>query len=62
MAALMNNLVETTLEQPYIGERVPEAWITLERSILSRRSGTSLLQYSNVSNLAQAAGIYGSEV
>ena len=58
----MNNLVEATLEQPYIGERVPEAWITLERSVLGRRSGTSLLQYSNVSHLAQAAGIYGSEV
>ena len=62
IAALMNNLVEATLEQPYIGERVPEAWITLERFVLSKRSGSSLLQYSNVSQMAQSAGIYGSEV
>ena len=58
----MNSLVETTLAQPYIGERVPEAWINLERSILGKRSGSSLLQYSEVSRMGQTAGIYGSEV
>jgi hypothetical protein len=32
--ALCNKLVEETLKQKYMGERIPEAWLSLEQHVL----------------------------
>ena len=31
---VQDHLLKVTLEQPYIGEMIPEAWLNLEKNIL----------------------------
>ena len=31
--ALMEDLIKVTLQQPYVGEHIPEAWLNFEHKI-----------------------------
>lgn len=41
MEDLLKKLIEVTLTQPYIGERVPEAWLNFEKAVIKYVHGHS---------------------
>ncbi|ELU16141.1 hypothetical protein CAPTEDRAFT_214304 [Capitella teleta] len=45
---VLDHLLSETLSQPYIGELIPEAWLSLEKDILTQRKDTSLLKWSMI--------------
>ncbi|CAH1774243.1 unnamed protein product [Owenia fusiformis] len=59
---LLDGINEATLKQPYIGERVPQAWIGLERALIKARSGDSILDWDRVVSMAEYQGINDKEV
>ncbi|ELT89642.1 hypothetical protein CAPTEDRAFT_187033 [Capitella teleta] len=60
---VFDHLLLVTLEQPYIGEMVPEAWLNLEKTILSERGNRkSLIKWSDIESMAQTNSILGSEI
>ncbi|XP_064625808.1 uncharacterized protein LOC135486696 [Lineus longissimus] len=50
---LLDDLFHVTLKQPYIGERVPEVWIKMERAIARDRDNKcNLLSWEEIRDLA----------
>ncbi len=54
---LVNDLLNTTNQQKYIGEEIPEVWLKFEKEIKSRSSTFSLLDYTDTSDIAANCGI-----
>lgn len=55
-------MMRVTLSEPYMDEKVPEAWLSFEQAIFSARTAKSLLRWQDVVSLAKNSAIYGSEV
>ncbi|GFN74887.1 leucine-rich repeat serine/threonine-protein kinase 1, partial [Plakobranchus ocellatus] len=53
-------LVESALSQKYMGEKIPEAWLSLEKHLDSMRRQEALLPYSKIEDEAGSAGIFDS--
>ena len=45
---LYRTILHVTLEQPYIGELIPESWLKTGRAIVNKRKTASLLNWTAV--------------
>ncbi|XP_033763307.1 uncharacterized protein LOC117344606 [Pecten maximus] len=56
---LKDFLVNLTLQQKYMGERIPEAWLTLEQRVIQKRKEEQLdlIKWKGVEDIASACGI-----
>ncbi|KAK2167471.1 hypothetical protein LSH36_27g04002 [Paralvinella palmiformis] len=59
---LSDELQRITLDLPYMGGYIPEAWLNYEKAILEKRSEQSLLDWTKVEQIGNMCGIYGEEV
>lgn len=59
---LVNDMMKVTLSEPYMDEKVPEAWLSFEQAIFSARANESLLRWEKVVVLARNNAIYDTEV
>ncbi|XP_064626432.1 uncharacterized protein LOC135487048 [Lineus longissimus] len=57
-----DKLIETTFLQPYMGERIPEAWFNFEKNIISRRQSGSLLLWEDIEKEASRSAVFGNEI
>ncbi|XP_060069823.1 uncharacterized protein LOC132549872, partial [Ylistrum balloti] len=59
IAALKEFLVNLTLQQKYMGERIPEAWLTLEERVIQKRNEEKLdlIKWKEVEEIASMCGI-----
>ncbi|XP_013397728.1 probable serine/threonine-protein kinase pats1 [Lingula anatina] len=56
---LQEMLLDVTLEQPYIGEQIPQVWLNLEKEIIKLRTTESVVSYVSLEDLALTkSGIY----
>ncbi|XP_035826698.1 uncharacterized protein LOC101848126 [Aplysia californica] len=57
---LRNDLMVSALKQKYMGEKIPEAWLSLERKLDKLRADKdkALLPWEEVDQVANAAGIF----
>ena len=46
--ALYTTIVDVTLQQPYIGELIPESWLKTGRLIVGKRGSKNLLDWDTV--------------
>ncbi|KAL5014229.1 hypothetical protein ScPMuIL_008499 [Solemya velum] len=61
--ALKGSLLHITLQEKYMGERIPEAWLTLEKTILSYHDNVhdknrELMPWKQLEKIANACGIF----
>ncbi|XP_069118078.1 uncharacterized protein [Argopecten irradians] len=56
---LKEYLVNLTLQQKYMGERIPEAWLTLEQRVIQKRKEEQLdlIKWKGVEDIASTCGI-----
>ena len=59
---LVDDMMKVTLSEPYMDEKVPEAWLSFEQAIFSTRANKSLLRWDEVVNIAKNNAIYDTEV
>ncbi|KAL3862611.1 hypothetical protein ACJMK2_008567, partial [Sinanodonta woodiana] len=59
---LKEQLVKITLAQEYMGEQIPQAWLSFEKWLVEehKNNGTSLLPFKTVESIASACGIFES--
>jgi hypothetical protein len=62
VSALLEKLIETTFQQPYMGERIPEAWFNFEKNIIGRRHSGSLLLWDDIEKEGSRSAVFGTEV
>ncbi|XP_062577865.1 uncharacterized protein LOC134239727, partial [Saccostrea cucullata] len=55
---LEEQLIEITLQQPYLEEKIPQVWLNLEDKMLKMRKDSSILDWSQVEQIARDEGIY----
>ncbi|KAL4228297.1 hypothetical protein ACF0H5_013728 [Mactra antiquata] len=55
---LQENLFDVTLQEQYMGEQIPEAWLTFENAVIEARSSTNVMEYSSLEKLANISGIF----
>lgn len=55
---LSDQLIETTLQQNYIGEKVPELWINFEKLIKGKSTQTPLLTFNEIIEIAETASLF----
>ena len=56
--ALLQDITRVTLEQKYMGEQIPEAWLSLEKRLLKHREEKKdLLPWRDVEKEASACGL-----
>ncbi|XP_061180809.1 uncharacterized protein LOC133189455 [Saccostrea echinata] len=55
---LEEQLIEITLQQPYLEEKIPQVWLNLEEKMLKMRKDSSILSWSQVEQIARDEGIY----
>jgi leucine-rich repeat kinase 2 len=58
---LSNELVQVTLQQKYIGEKIPEAWFNFEKKIKSLSKKKSLCTYNEIVDIAESASLFEPE-
>ncbi|XP_033743245.1 uncharacterized protein LOC117329409 isoform X2 [Pecten maximus] len=58
IADLEKQLISSTLNQKYMGEKIPQVWLNLEKKILAERSKHSILKWETVKNFAIDNGIF----
>ncbi|XP_062577173.1 uncharacterized protein LOC134239045 [Saccostrea cucullata] len=55
---LQKELLSVTLSQSYMGEKIPQVWLNLEKKILGERAKHSILDYSVIEDFAIEHGIF----
>ncbi|KAK3588393.1 hypothetical protein CHS0354_028970 [Potamilus streckersoni] len=55
---LEQKLIETTLQLGYMGEKIPQVWLNLEKKIIAERANNSILKWEVVKSYAMEVGIY----
>lgn len=55
---LQKELLSVTLSQSYMGEKIPQVWLNLEKQILAERTKQSILDYSVIEDFAMEHGIF----
>ncbi|XP_077989757.1 uncharacterized protein LOC144444214 [Glandiceps talaboti] len=55
---LQDKLLEVTLQEKYMGERIPQVWLNFEKAIISKRRSTSVLSWNDICKMASDAAIY----
>ncbi|XP_070533769.1 uncharacterized protein [Ptychodera flava] len=55
---LQTNLLTVTLQEKYMGERIPQVWLNFEKQIIAQRKNTSLLPWKTVRKMAMEVAIY----
>nr|XP_022323918.1 uncharacterized protein LOC111124909 isoform X4 [Crassostrea virginica] len=55
---LQKELLSVTLSQSYMGEKIPQVWLNLEKQILGERTKKSILDYSVIEDFAMEHGIF----
>ncbi|XP_060065175.1 uncharacterized protein LOC132545509 [Ylistrum balloti] len=58
IADLEKQLISSTLSQKYMGEKIPQVWLNLEKKILAERSKHSILKWETVKSFAIDNGIF----
>lgn len=58
IAELADKLVEVTLKQKYIGEKIPEAWFNFENKIKKLAGEKSLIDYKEVVEIAESSSLF----
>ncbi|RMZ94163.1 putative serine threonine- kinase pats1, partial [Brachionus plicatilis] len=58
---LKKALIEKTLNESYINEKIPEAWLNFEQSLKQQSSNVSILSFQDLRPFAEENGIYDSE-
>lgn len=54
---LKKKIIETTLMQTYIGEKVPEVWLNFANKIKEASAEEALISMDQLSKIAESAGI-----
>ncbi|KAK6965188.1 leucine-rich repeat serine/threonine-protein kinase 1 [Biomphalaria glabrata] len=57
ISELQDNIIKSALAQTYMGEKIPEAWLTLERQIDKLRENKALLKFHEVEDVGNTVGI-----
>ncbi|XP_053405100.1 uncharacterized protein LOC123566493 [Mercenaria mercenaria] len=55
---LQENLFDVTLQQQYMGEQIPEVWLTFENNVMESRSSCNVIEYSALEKMANISGIF----
>jgi len=57
---LRNVIIQQTLEQKYMGEKIPEAWLSLEKRLISHRAekNVDILPFKTIEALGATCGIF----
>ena len=58
VSELTESIIKTTLALPYMDEQIPKAWLTFEKRVAECKE--DLLEYSQISDIAQSVGIFES--
>ncbi|XP_021366171.1 uncharacterized protein LOC110458668 [Mizuhopecten yessoensis] len=58
IAELEKQLITSTLSQKYMGEKIPQVWLNLEKKILAERVKHSILKWETVKGFAIDNGIF----
>ena len=45
---LYEKIIKVTLQQPYMGEMIPESWLSFERVLMHKRGNESLLDWEDL--------------
>ncbi|XP_064618850.1 uncharacterized protein LOC135482601 [Lineus longissimus] len=57
---LQQKLFSVSIQQKYMGEKIPEVWLRFEEKILSHRTKSDVVSYSDVETIATDSGIFDS--
>ncbi|XP_078600268.1 uncharacterized protein LOC144875240 [Branchiostoma floridae x Branchiostoma japonicum] len=55
---LHDKLISVTLDEPYMGERIPQVWLSFEQAVIKDRKKQSVLPWEVVAKHASGAGIF----
>ncbi|CAH1232773.1 MFHAS1 [Branchiostoma lanceolatum] len=55
---LHDKLISVTLDEPYMGERIPQVWLRFEQAVIKDRKKQSVLPWEVVAKHASGAGIF----
>ncbi|RNA31785.1 putative serine threonine- kinase pats1 [Brachionus plicatilis] len=55
---LKQKLITTTLQEKYIGEKIPEAWLNFEKSVREKSKKEPIINKDKAKQLAEKNGIY----
>lgn len=57
---LRETIITNTLKQKYMGEKIPEAWLTLEKRLISYREekNTDILPFKTLEAVSATCGIF----
>ncbi|CAF0705574.1 unnamed protein product, partial [Brachionus calyciflorus] len=58
---LRNAIIKTTLQEKYIGEKIPKVWLDFEQSIKEKSQKESLVPDYVITSLAEKCGIYDNQ-
>jgi hypothetical protein len=60
IAELAQHIIQVTLQQKYIGEKIPEAWFNFEKKIKKMAEKVPLVAYDEVVEIAESASLFDS--
>ncbi|EDV23216.1 uncharacterized protein TRIADDRAFT_58269 [Trichoplax adhaerens] len=55
---LKDCLIKETLQQKYMGEKIPQVWLNLEKAILEKGNTVKVLTWNEVTEIASSIGIF----
>ena len=58
---LADQLIKVTLQQKYIGEKIPEAWFNFEKEIKKSSKTKSLITYDELVDIAERSSLFEAE-
>ena len=60
MDDLRQTIIDNTLRQKYMGEKIPEAWLTLEKRLISyhEEKSADILPFRQLESISASCGIF----
>ena len=55
---LVKEIIETTLQQKYIGEYIPEVWLNFEKNVKKESITKSLVTYDRIIEIAEESNMF----
>ena len=55
---LEKEIIEVTMQQKYIGEKVPEVWLNFEKNVKKESQKMSLVSYDRIIELAEESNMF----
>jgi leucine-rich repeat kinase 2 len=60
IAELARHIIQVTLQQKYIGEKIPEAWFNFEKKVKKLSDKVPLVSYDELVEIAESSSLFDS--